>query len=338
MAKYKTMQKIIGRQKELSELNEIYSSGNPEFVVIYGRRRVGKTFLVRRLFEKSFAFYHTGLSPIDADEKNILRSELGSFASSLRSYGMTCGKIETWMDAFDRLKELLIEKISEETDRRLVVFLDELPWMDTPRSQFIPALEHFWNGWGAGISQLMLIVCGSTTSWIADNILHSKGGLYNRITREIKLYPFTLRETEEYYSSRGIVLDKYAIAQLYMVLGGIPYYMSFVQRNQSLDQTIEWLFSSTDGKLRDELGQLFVSLFINHEECLKIVEVLSKRKTGYTRKDISELAKIPYGGGLTKTLRTLKESDFITCYTYYGKPAKEERYRLTDLFSIFQGR
>jgi len=327
---------IIGRTKEIKELKEIFSSGSPEFVVIYGRRRVGKTFLIRECFEGSFAFYHTGLSPQDVDESSILASQLANFGSSLRNYGISCGLLKDWLTAFDILKKLLVERISAEPEERQVVFIDELPWMDTPRSQFIPALEHFWNGWGSGVAQLMLVVCGSATSWISDNLLHSKGGLYDRMTREIKLYPFSLQEAEQFYEHKGIVLNRYDQMRLYMMLGGIPYYMSYVKKGQSVEQTVDTLFANQDGRLRDELDQLFVSLFTNHDDCKKIIKLLAKRKTGYTRKEISEIAKIPYGGGLTTTLKTLAESDFISKYTYYGKPSKEERYRLTDFFSIYQ--
>ncbi|MCQ2973322.1 MAG: ATP-binding protein [Bacteroidales bacterium] len=330
------MQKIIGRAKEISELNDVYTSGVPEFVVIYGRRRVGKTFLIREMFAEKFAFYHTGLAPQDIDETNMMNSQLNNFASSLRNYGEQCGVIKDWISAFSKLKTLLINRIEKNPKKRQVVFIDELPWLDTPRSQFISALEHFWNGWGSGISQLMLIVCGSAIAWISDNLLHNKGGLYNRKTREIKLHSFTLCEAEQFYKSRGIVLNRYTQSQLYMMIGGIPYYMTYVEKGKSLEQITDNLFANRNGKLRNELDQLFVSLFTNHEECLKIIKLLSKSKIGYTRKEIAEITKIPYGGGLTKTLKALAESDFICQYTYYGKPSKEERYRLVDFFTIYQ--
>ncbi len=207
--------------------------------------------------------------------------------------------------------------------------------MDTPRSGFLPALEHFWNGWGAGQTSLMLIVCGSATAWISDHLLHNKGGLYDRKTREIKLHPFTLHEAELYYQEQGIALDRYAQMQLYMMLGGIPYYMSYIRKGDSVEQTVDRLFVQRDAKLSDELEQLFMSLFTNHQDCLKIVRYLASRKSGYTRKEIAEKTGVPYGGGLTKTLKALAESDFIQKYVYYGLPAKEERYRLTDFYSLF---
>lgn len=181
----------------------------------------------------------------------------------------------------------------------------------------------------------MLIVCGSATAWISDHLLHNKGGLYDRKTREIKLHPFTLQEAELFYQEQGINMDRYAQVQLYMILGGIPYYMSYVQPGESVEQIIDRLFVRRNAKLAGELEQLFVSLFTNHQDCQKIVRFLCNRKNGYTRKEISEKTGIPYGGGLTKTLKALAESDFIQQYTYYGLPAKEEKYRLVDFFSLF---
>ena len=330
------MQKIIGRTAEQAELQAIYESGKPELVVVYGRRRVGKTFLIREYFDGKFAFYHTGLSQQEVDANNQKAGQLYNFASSLRYYGNADQKVPAdWLTAFDGLRSLLESKMQANPQQRQVVFIDELPWMDTPRSGFLSALEHFWNGWGAGQPSLMMIVCGSATAWISDNLLHNKGGLYDRKTREIKLHPFSLHEAELYYQEQGIELDRYAQMQLYMMLGGIPYYMSYVCKGDSVEQTIDKLFVQRNAKLADELEQLFKSLFTNHQDCLSIVRLLSNRKTGYTRKDIAHKTGLPYGGGLSNTLKALVESDFIQKYTYYGIPTKEERYRLTDFYSLF---
>ena len=330
------MQKIIGRSAEKAELQKIYDSGKPELVVVYGRRRVGKTFLIREFFEGQFAFYHTGLSQQEMEQTHLKDRQLQNFASSLRRYGKTKQVTPAdWLTAFDDLQALLEKKMKAEPDQRQVVFIDELPWMDTPRSGFLSALEHFWNGWGAGQTSLMLIVCGSATSWISDHLLHNKGGLYGRKTCEIKLHPFTLNEAEQYYHEQGIELDRYAQMQLYMMLGGIPYYMSYIRRGDSVEQTADNLFTGRNAKLADELEQLFVSLFTNHQDCMKIIRFLATRKTGFTRKEIAEKTGLPYGGGLTKTLKALAESDFIQKYIYYGLPSKEERYRLIDFYSLY---
>lgn len=330
------MQKIIGRTAEKAELKRVLESGKPELVVVYGRRRVGKTFLVREFFEGRFAFYHTGLSQQEMDPARQKDSQLQNFASSLRRYGVSEQTAPAdWISAFDSLQALLEEKMQQEPDRRQVVFIDELPWMDTPRSGFLAALEHFWNGWGAGQARLMLIVCGSATAWISNHLLHNKGGLYGRQTCEIKLHPFTLHEAELFYQEQGIELDRYAQTQLYMMLGGIPYYMSYVRKGDSVEQTTEHLFMGSHSRLSGELEQLFASLFTNHQECLRIMRLLATRKTGFSRKEIAEKTGLPYGGGLTNTLKALAESDFIQRYVYYGLPAKEERYRLVDFFSLY---
>ena len=330
------MQRIIGRTAEKAELQRVFESGRPELVVVYGRRRVGKTFLIREFFEGQFAFYHTGLSQQEMDSAHQKDSQLQNFASSLRRYGNVGQGIPTdWMAAFDLLQTLLEERMQREPNQRQVVFIDELPWMDTPRSGFLAALEHFWNGWGAGQTQLLLIVCGSATAWISNHLLHNKGGLYGRQTCEIKLHPFTLHEAEMFYQEQGIELDRYAQTQLYMMLGGIPYYMSYVRKGDSVEQTVKRLFMGHDAKLAGELELLFASLFTNHQECLRIMRLLATRKTGFSRKEIAGNTGIPYGGGLTSTLKALAESDFIQRYIYYGLPAKEERYRLIDFFSLY---
>ena len=221
---------IVGRTQEIEELERLYNADNSEFVAVYGRRRVGKTYLIKEVFKDRFAFWHTGLSPYDRDKKFLLRDQLQTFFYSLQDYGLRgepCPK--SWLEAFRLLEKLLEQKDNGE---KLVVFIDEMPWMDTARSRFIPAFEHFWNGWAAKRDNILLIVCGSATSWIEDNILNSKGGLYNRLHREIKLRPFTLAESEEYFRSKGIAMSRYDVAQTYMVLGGIPHYLSVSARRR----------------------------------------------------------------------------------------------------------
>ena len=227
-------QKIIGRKLEIKELQELYHSDKPVFAVVYGRRRVGKTFLVREMFGDKLSFYHTGLSPFELENERLKERQLENFHTSLVRYGSRRSRApKDWFEAFDRLIELL-EKKDPQKKQRQVVFIDELPWMDTSRSDFITALEHFWNGWGAGQDNLMLIVCGSATSWISDKLLNNKGGLFNRTTDEIKLRPFTLGECEEYYKANGIVMSRYDQLQFYMATGGIPYYLSMLQRGKAL--------------------------------------------------------------------------------------------------------
>lgn len=326
-------QKIIGREREKAELKKLYDSDKPVFAVVYGRRRVGKTFLVRELLKEHFAFYHTALSPYELGEKELKDQQLLAFYTSLRDYGSDIKSVpDNWFDAFNVLKQLLIKK---DNGQRLVVFIDELPWLDTPRSGFVTALEHFWNGWGAGKQNLMLIVCGSATSWISDKLFNNRGGLFDRTTDEIKLYPFTLKECEEYFESENIVMSRYDQLQCYMAIGGIPYYLSLFQKGLSLAQNIDQLFFARDAKLKYEFNRLYSSSFVNFEECINIVRLLSKKRQGYTRKEIVSETHLPDGGGLSKSLQALEVSDFIRSYRKFAYPKREIYYRLTDNFSKF---
>ena len=326
-------QEIIGRIQETKELQALYQAKKPVFAVVYGRRRVGKTFLVRELFDGKLAFYHTGLSPYELNGQKLKEKQLSNFYSSLVRYG---SKQETvpadWLEAFNALISLLEEKGKQE---RQVVFIDELPWMDTPRSGFITALEHFWNGWGAGRENLMLIVCGSATSWISDKLLNNKGGLFDRTTDEIRLRPFTLGECEKYYKANDIVMSKYDQVQCYMATGGIPYYISMLQKGKSLAQNIAHLFFAPTAKLAFEFDRLYSSLFTNAEDCKKIVRQLAKKRQGFTRKEIQAATRLSDGGGLSATLKALEVSDFISSYVKHGYPRRETYYRLTDFYSKF---
>ena len=318
---------IVGRKREIAELEQLYQAENSEFVAVYGRRRVGKTFLIKETFKNRFAFWHTGLSPYDRDKKYLLRDQLQAFFYSLQDYGLTgesCPK--SWLEAFRLLERLLEQKNG---GSKQVVFIDELPWMDTARSRFIPAFEHFWNGWAAKRDNILLIVCGSATSWIEDNLINNKGGLYNRLNREMKLHPFTLAECEEYFRRREMTVSRYDVAQAYMVFGGIPHYLSLFEKGYSTAQNIDLLLFEKEAKLKNEFERLFGSLFKNADDHKKVVQLLAQRRRGYTRKEIIELTGIKEGGGASEILKGLTESDFITPYYPFGE-RKTEHYRLAD--------
>lgn len=327
------MGKIIGRKREQEELLRIYRRNGAQFVAIYGRRRVGKTFLVRELFKNEFAFYHTGVSPVELSGGNLLAAQLSAFSSSLRRYGSVHeSQPSNWMEAFDMLIDLLA---SEPQDKRQVVFIDEMPWMDTPRSGFITAFEHFWNGWAAGQDNLMLIVCGSASSWISDNLINSYGGLYDRVTCEIQLSPFTLAEAESLLRAQDVTMSRYDIVQLYMAVGGIPMYLSYVNAGQSLAQTIDQLFFARKAKLKDEFDRLFNSIFNKPEKYRRVVTLLAGRQKGYARDEIIRLLSIDSGSSLSQLLKTLEACDFIEHYRPFENNRRQMMYRLTDPFCLF---
>lgn len=328
------MSNVIGRKSEIRELENLYRSDRPEFVAIYGRRRVGKTFLIKQALKGRITFQHTGVSPVDQEKgKSRMKIQLESFHYSLLNHGLegyTTPK--SWMEAFFQLEQLLTKL---DDGSRQVVFIDELPWMDTPRSGFLPAFESFWNGWCSGRDNMMLVVCGSATSWILGNLSRSRGGLYGRLTDEIKLSPFTLKECEEYFAHEGIALSRYDIVQAYMVFGGIPYYISHFQKGQSLEGNIDKILFGRTPRLKDEFDRLFNAIFGNPEDCKKIIRLLATRHGGFTREEIAKATGLPLGGGLTDTLNALTESDFVQRYVPYGKSGKSEHYKLIDNFCLF---
>ena len=327
------MCEIIGRKQEIAELNRRLKSGRAEFIAVYGRRRVGKTFLINEVLRDNMVFHHTGLSPYDRKKRLTLKDQLQNFYYSLIRHGMEdITPPKTWLEAFFLLEQFLTRI---DNGSRQVVFIDELPWMDTPRSGFLTALEAFWNGWGNARHNLCLVVCGSASSWIIDNLINNKGGLYGRLTWELKLYPFTLGECEEFFISRGIKMSRYNIVQAYMILGGIPYYLDYFNPSLSLAQNIDALFFNPKAKLQGEFERLFSSIFDNADKCLQVVRTLGTRHSGYTRGDIAQKSGIEPNGDFTKVLKALEESGFITKYTPYGNGKREAHYKLTDCFCWF---
>ena len=323
---------IIGRQIERKQLEHIYNSDGSEFVAVYGRRRVGKTFLIKEHFKNRLTFWHTGLSPFGHDKKYLLRDQLQAFYYSLQDYGLegaTCPK--SWLEAFRLLEKLMMQK---DDGSRQVIFIDELPWMDTARSRFIPAFEHFWNGWAAKRDNVVLIVCGSATSWMEDNLINNKGGLYNRLTHEIKLTPFSLAECEQFFRAKQMSMSRYEIAQIYMVFGGIPHYLELFEKGLSTPQNIDRILFGKNAKLRNEFDRLFGSLFKNTDDHMAVVRLLARRRHGYTRQEIVQETGIQQGGNVTLILKGLIESDFIIKYIPFGEQ-RRERYRLIDPYCLF---
>lgn len=329
------MEKLIGREAEIQELKRCYKSDSAQFVAIYGRRRVGKTFLVDEVFKNLITFRHAGLSPIEQEsKKNALKKQLTNFHYSLMTQGMPKSKCpKSWLEAFFMLEQLLQSKDDGKT--RQVVFIDELPWMATARSGFITALEAFWNGWACHRDNIMLVVCGSATSWISDNLINNHGGLYGRLTCEIKLSPFTLKECELFFNKKNVRLSRYDIVQSHMAVGGTPYYLDYFEKGLSLAQNIDNLFFKKSAKLKDEFDRLFASVFSSPEDSKKIISVLSTRHSGFTLKEISDKTGITQNGALSKLIKALVSSEFVLPYTPFGKRRREVRYKLIDPFCIF---
>ena len=315
---------IIGRKQEIKELIRLKESKQAEFVAVYGRRRVGKTWLVRSFFHDQFTFYATGIA------RGSRQEQLQNFYKSICSYSKSNPQQpKDWYETFDLLKNV----IKRSRQRRKVVFLDELPWMDTQKSEFLKAVDLFWNSWGCMQKNLLFIVCGSAASWMVKNIIRNKGGLHNRLTCHLHLNPFTLAETKTYLHAQGIRWNNDLIAECYMIMGGIPYYLHLLDRSLSLAQNVDRLFFSPNALLKNEFGNLYESLFKKSEDYVKIISALSKKSSGYTRDDIVNATGLTNGGGLTRRLDELEQCNFIRRYSPIK--GKTPIYQLADFYSLF---
>ncbi len=323
---------MVGRKREIEQLENLYESKKAELVAVYGRRRIGKTFLVNEVFKNRFYFRHTGLA-LNENNNNKTKAQLEHFKDSLNLFGIKLEReINNWFDAFFNLTKHLMN--TSDTSKK-VIFIDELPWLDTKGSNFISAFEGFWNGFACSRDDLLVIVCGSATSWIENNLINNTGGLYGRVTYEIKLTPFNLNETKEFLKSKMCHYSLYDITEAYMTFGGIPYYLNYIDNKYSLAQNIDNLFLKSGGLLTLEFDRLFDSIFSFSEKAKTIIKFLSSNSVGFTREEISKKLKISDGGVLSKYLNSLIASNFIIKYVPFGYSKREIHYKLVDPFCIF---
>lgn len=322
---------VIGREEQIALLQDALDSDMSEFIAIYGRRRIGKTFLVKEFFNNSFDFAYTGI------EEYSTRQQLSEFHRSLLRYGLTkCGKPQNWFEAFDMLRRLIEAKSPvDNTNRKKVIFIDELPWMDAKGSDFVKALGHFWNDWAAWTKDIVMIVCGSATSWMIKKVFSSKGGLYNRVTRQISLKPFTLKECEEFSIRNHFNWTRNIILEAYMIFGGVPYYWKMIDSKKSLNANIDYLFFSNEAPMKLEHHALFKSMFNSPDKYEKIIDVLVQKKKGMTAKDISEASGIEMSASFTNIINNLKLSGFINETVQPTKKKRGVIYQLSDNFILF---
>lgn len=318
--------KLIGRDKEVDILHKSLEDAYSSFIAVYGRRRIGKTFLIRESFGYRFTFQHSGIS------NGSFKEQLFAFSSSLKDAGYTFSKKpENWLEAFEYLKDV----IRNSTEKKKIIFIDELSWMDTPRSDLMKGLENFWNGFAAARKDVVLIVCASATSWMLSKVVHNKGGLHNRLTNRINLLPFSLKECELYVKEKGIVFTREQILQYYMIFGGIPFYWECLERGMSLAQNVDNILFAKDAPLKEEFKYLYASVFKKPEQYIKIIEALGNKKMGLTRDEIIKYAKLTNSGDVTLKLNELESCGFIRSYCAYGNKKKNTIYQLIDNFTLF---
>lgn len=322
---FKTM--LIGRENERRILRDALADEYSQFIAVYGRRRVGKTFLIRESYEYNFTFQFTGAA------KTPTKKQLARFRMALKEHGLKDmpNVFTNWLTAFAELKRFIIGQ----PEGKKVIFLDELPWMDAPRSGFLSELESFWNGWASARKDIVFVVCGSATSWMVKKIIKNKGGLHNRLTHRIALKPFSLKLCEELVKSTGIELTRKQILNGYMIFGGIPYYWSLLKKGASLSQEIDRLIFSEDGDMYGEFEMLYASLFKKPEPYIKVISLLAGKKEGMTRLELIGTGMVEDNGTLTDILNDLEWCGFIRGYSMIGKQVKGEIFQLTDHYTLF---
>ncbi len=319
---------IIGRKREIRQLERAYTDKKAHFITVYGRRRVGKTFLVREFFsEKECTFFHvTGV------HKEKLAAQLENFARSMSKTFFAQGplrELSNWKDAFD-----LLDREIAQRQGKIVLFFDELPWLATPRSNIMGQIDFFWNNRWSGMPNVILIVCGSSASWLLNNIIYHKGGLYNRTTTEIQLMPFDLHETAEFLLSKKIKLAHEQVLKLYMAVGGIPFYLDYAEKGYTIQQIIQQLFFDVRAPLKNEYRKLFESLFNTAEAYRELVEIVARKKDGLERSEIIKEAQFSTGGHLTRRLKSLCDAGFLKEFTPWGKQY-QTYYKVIDEFCLF---
>lgn len=323
---------IIGRTDEQKELESCLKSLKPEFLVVFGRRRIGKTYLIKEFFNNKFSFYASGVNNVSN------RIQLRNFKNALSEYGLNLDRdLKDWFDAFNSLKILLesSDVYREDASKKRIIFLDELPWMDGKRSDFKAALDLFWNTYGSTQKDLVLIVCGSATSWIIKNMVKDAGGFYNRITKKIHLLPFSLKECKLYSKYLKLNYQDSQIIDCYMIFGGIPYYWELLNPEKSIAQNVDDLCFKENGQLHDEYQALFRSLFSLNGKHREIIEALMKKNIGMQRKELAAVSKIGDGKALTTALEELCECGFIRAYDNYCTKKSGKFYQVIDPFVLF---
>ncbi len=321
---------IIGRDTEIGILQELYESPEPQFLAVYGRRRIGKTYLISEFFKNKDVYFEiTGMNSGSTAE------QLFQFAYAFsRQFNQESRIVppKTWAEALNLLHEA-VEKT--ERGKKIILFFDEVPWLASPRSKFLNALEHLWNRYLSRTKNVILIICGSSASWIIKNVVNNKGGLHGRLTRKMRLLPFTLSETEKYLRSRQIELDRKQIIDLYLVTGGVPKYLSYIAGGKSATQNINAECFSLNGRLFDEFENLYKSLFENYEHHIAIVKILSKKINGLTKDELLEQARLTSGGTSSKIIDELVDAGFLIHIPSFNKGKIKGVYRLIDEYSLF---
>lgn len=323
------MSNIVGRKKEQEILAKIWNSRNAELVAIYGRRRVGKTFIIREFFSQNECFFE-----LAGKNETSTNEQLKNFAEAFSKVfyqDIPLLPPKNWREAL----HLLTREIEKESSKKIVIFFDELPWLASRKSGFIQALDYFWNAYWSQMHHVKVILCGSAASWMLEHLIHAKGGLHNRITRIMHLQPFNIEETKEYLISRNIKLNEMHILDIYMVMGGIPYYLNYIEKGKSAEQNIQDICFTSNGILHTEFERLFRSLFDMAEINLRIIREIARKREGISREELLKKLEMTSGGTFNKRINELQSAGFIHSFVPYRHKKKDQHFRVLDEYSAF---
>jgi uncharacterized protein len=319
---------MIGRIEEIQTLNNLLYSKEAELVSVLGRRRVGKTYLIRETFKKNIVFEFVGI------QNGTKQEQLQAFTFSMQQYfGQKAvpKKLTSWLKAFQTLTEILTNNKSKQ---KQVIFIDELPWIAGIKPEFLKAFGHFWNSW-ASKNNIVVAICGSAASWMIKQVINNRGGLHNRVTKQMYLQPFSCTETKAYLQQRKLKFSDEQVTEIYMALGGIPFYLKQIEKGNSVAQVINNICFETKAPLKNEFNNLYAALFTNPANYIAVIKACYTKWKGVNQNDIVKLSGIASGGSLTKILDDLEISGFIASTLHFGNIKKERLYRLTDEFSLF---
>ncbi len=322
--------KIIGRKAEKKELEQCEKSKKSELVCVYGRRRAGKTYLVEQTFGDYFAFRAIGL------EKGSIKDQLKAFNQRLQECGDEVRKVpQNWFEAFSRLDKILSrDDIILSPHGKKIVFFDEFPWFATQRSDFLLAFEDFWNRRGTQSGDLVFIICGSATSWIIKNVLEDSGSMYKRVTAQIFIKPFSLAETKLYFDDNEFDWSKEQIMEFQMVFGGLPFFMSLMNENESFRQNIDRLLFRPNALLQDETDKLLESTLKKSPVYGQILGELSSHLYGMKKSECQEKLNIPVGT-FTRAVEDLIKCRYIVEYTRNYEKSNPLYIQLVDPYLLF---
>ena len=320
---------IIGRKDEEEHLLWRLSHDEGQFIAVYGRRGTGKTFFVEELLGERIDLTVTGIPG------GSRKDELHNFSRELSARsGQKFPFTRSWMDAFRQLRSFIETRKEQES---IIVFLDELQWMDTPKSRFLTMLGHFWNSYGNWVRNFRLIIASSDPGWMIQKVFGDPGELYGRIVCRLWLRPFTLRETEELLQRRGFHLDRRETLLAHMLTGGVPYFLTMLDPKESLAENTERLFFSPDAPLCAECESVLSSLSAVSEGSpgRRILELLAQNDRGLRIEEITKALKPEPEDIIQDALQGLEESGLTRVYGSFRKRKHGAVHCLSDSSLLF---